>query len=105
MAGSDVSALEVAGSVPLASAAMGRRGMLATSASSPPDPASSARAASSEVEVEKSVDMGMASLKQLSRFGTDSTPEVALPKESAVPPPLVTKAPGSTTGAGADAGA
>jgi hypothetical protein len=76
--------------------------MLATSASSPPDPASSAGAASSEVEVEKSVEMGMASPKQLSWFGPDSAPEVALPKESAVPPPPVTEAPGSTTGAGAD---
>jgi hypothetical protein len=49
--------------------------------------------------------MGMAMLEQLPWFRLDPALEGALPQESAAPPPRVTEASGSTTGAGADAGA
>jgi hypothetical protein len=70
-----------------------------------PNPTSSAKATLSEAEVEKSVQMGMAVLEQLPRFEPDPALEGALPQESAAPPPLTTKASGSTVGVGADAGA
>jgi hypothetical protein len=55
VAGSDIFALEAAGSIPPASGAVGGRGMLAASASPPLNPTPSARAALLEVEVEKSI--------------------------------------------------
>jgi hypothetical protein len=77
----------------------------ATPASPLPNPTPSARAALSEAKVEKSIEMGMAALEKLPRFGLDPTPKVTLPKESAAPLPLATEASGSTAKAGADAGA
>jgi hypothetical protein len=74
-----------------------------TPASPPPDPTLSAGAALSEAKVEKSIEMGMAALEKLSRFGPNPTPEVTLPKKSVVPLPLAMEASGSTAEAGADA--
>jgi hypothetical protein len=51
----------------------------------------------SEAEVEKSVEMGMATLEKLPQFRPDPAPKVALPKESAAPPPPAMEASGSTT--------
>jgi hypothetical protein len=51
----------------------------ATSASPLPNPTPSAEVALSEVEVEKSVQMGMAVLEPLPWFGLDPTLEGALP--------------------------
>jgi hypothetical protein len=45
-----------------------------------------------EAEVEKSIEVGMAALEQLPRFGPDPAPDATLPKESAAPPPLMMKA-------------
>jgi hypothetical protein len=100
-----VFALEVAGSVPPASVAIGGWEMSATPTLPSPKLAPSAGAALLEAEVEKSIEMGMAALEKLSRFGQDSAPEVALPKESAAPLPLATEASRSTMEAGADTGA
>jgi hypothetical protein len=58
-----------------------------------------------KVEVEKSIKMGMVALEQLPCFRPNPAPKVVLPKESVVPPPLVTEASGSIVEAGADTGA
>jgi hypothetical protein len=79
--------------------------MPATPASPTPNPTSSAGVALSEAEVEKSIEIEMAALEKLSWFRTDPAPEVALPKESAAPPPPAMEASGSTTEAGVDVGA
>jgi hypothetical protein len=47
--------------------------------SPPPNPTLLAEVVLSEVEVEKSVQEGMAALEELPRFGLDSTLEGALP--------------------------
>jgi hypothetical protein len=64
----DISASEVAGSVPLASAAVGGRGMPTTPALSLPNPTPSIRVAPLEVEAKKSVKMGIVTPEQLPRF-------------------------------------
>jgi hypothetical protein len=69
--GSDISDSGTASSVPLASVAIGGREVPDVPASPPPNPTPSVGAALSEVKVEKSVQMGMAALEQLSRFGSD----------------------------------
>jgi hypothetical protein len=76
-----------------------------TPASPPPNPTLTTEAALSKVEVEKSVQMGMALLDQLPRFGLDPALEGALPQDCATHPPPMAEASGSTTGAGAGAGA
>jgi hypothetical protein len=58
----------------------------------------------SEVGVEKSIEMGMVVLEQMSWFRLDPAPEVVLPKESAVPPPPAIEASGSTVEVVADVG-
>jgi hypothetical protein len=101
--GSDVSASKVAGNIPPASAAVVGWEKPATPASPLPNPTLSTGAALSEAKVEKSVEIGMAALEKLPRFGPDPTPKVTLPMESAAPLPLATEASGSTTEAGVDA--
>jgi hypothetical protein len=58
----------------------------------------------SEVGVEKSIEMGMVVLEQMSWFRLDPAPEAVLPKESAVPPPPAIEASGSTVEVVADVG-
>jgi hypothetical protein len=79
VADSNVSALETANIIPLASMAVGGRDESATSTSLPPNPTPSARVALSEAEVEMSVQMRMVALEQLLQFGPDPALEVALP--------------------------
>jgi hypothetical protein len=74
-----------------------------TPASPLPNPTPSTKATLSEVEVEKSIKMGMTTLEQLPWFGLDPTLKGVLPQESAAPPPSVTEVLGSTAGASVDA--
>jgi hypothetical protein len=101
--GSDVFALGMAGSVPPASMNVGGREVLDAPALPLPNPTPSARAALLEVEVEKSIQMGMAILEQLPWFGPDPTLKGAPPQESGAPPPLMVEASGLIAGAGAGA--
>jgi hypothetical protein len=103
--GSDVSTLGIAGSVPPTSVAIGGNEVPDAPTSPPPNPTLSARMMLLEAEVEKSVQMGMAVLEQLPRFGPDPALEGALPQGSEAPLPLTTEASGSTVGASASAGA
>jgi hypothetical protein len=63
---SDVSASEVAGSVPLVSVAIGGREVPKATASPPPNPTPSVRVVLLEAEVEKSMQEEMAALEELS---------------------------------------
>jgi hypothetical protein len=99
--GSDVFALGMAGSVPPASMNVGGREVLDAPALPLPNPTPSARAALLEVEVEKSIQMGMAILEQLPWFGPDPTLKGAPPLESGAPPPPMAEASGLTARAGA----
>ncbi|XP_066353306.1 uncharacterized protein [Miscanthus floridulus] len=81
------------------------RGRLATSATPAlPQPSStpSAWAALSEARMEESVEAGMATLRELSRFWSDPAPKAALPEEGVTPLPPTS---GSAVEVGADAGA
>jgi hypothetical protein len=73
--------------------------------SPPPNPTLSARVELSEVEVEKSIHMGMVALEQLSWFGPDPTLKGALSQESEAPPPAIAETLGSTARVYASAGA
>jgi hypothetical protein len=71
--------METAGSIPLVFVAIGGHEVLDAPTSPPPNPTLLAEAVLSEVEVEKSMQEGMAALEELPRFGLDSTLEGALP--------------------------
>jgi hypothetical protein len=77
--GLDVSALGMASSVPSVSTVVGGHEVPNALASPLPNPTPSVRAALLEAEVEKSIQMGMAVLEQLSRFGLDPALKGALP--------------------------
>jgi hypothetical protein len=77
--GLDVSALGMAGSVPSASAVVGGHEVPNAPALPPHNPAPSAGVTLLEAEVDKSIQMGMAVLEQLSRFGPDPALKGVLP--------------------------
>jgi hypothetical protein len=82
VSGSDVSTLGMVSSIPRASMVIGGHEVPDAPASPSPNPTPSARATLLEVEVEKSMQKGMAALEQLSRFGPNPALEGALSQES-----------------------
>jgi hypothetical protein len=105
MPGPDVSALEVAGGVPSASAAIGGREVLEAPASPPPHPTLSVGVALLEAEAEKSVQEEMVALEELPWFGPNPSLEGVLPQEGEAHPSPMAEAPALTMEVGPSTGA